>query len=103
MGERGADRPADAERIRALVHEFATCAVAQTDVFWAESDAEKCNACADRVLAAFKGLCEYRDAGRDAPACLFPHTRADVRSMAAAFLLRHGHAAVNVNAHLTPG
>lgn len=79
MGERGADRPVDMERIRSLVHEFATCAAAQTDPFWAESQADKCNAYADRVLAAFKRLCQYGDAARDVLAWLFAHTREDVR------------------------
>ena len=71
-----------------LVEEFADCVAAQSDAM-AAGDARKGNAYAKRYVAAFKQLRERGDEGRDALAALLTHERADVRVMAAAFLLRH--------------
>lgn len=61
---------------------------AQTAAIW-RGDAKTGNKHADRCLAAFDKLCAHGDAGRDALAALFVHPNMDVRTTAAAFLLRH--------------
>jgi len=71
-----------------LVEEFARHVEAQTAAIW-RGDAKTGNKHADRCLAAFDKLCAHGDAGRDALAALFVHPNMDVRTTAAAFLLRH--------------
>jgi len=71
-----------------LVEEFARQVEAQTAAIW-RGDAKTGNKHADRCLAAFDKLCAHGDAGRDALAALFVHPNMDVRTTAAAFLLRH--------------
>lgn len=91
MDERTVDSSADRARIPVLVHEFATRVLAQDDATRI-GHTRKGNEHASACVAAFKALCEYGDAGRDALAWLFAHSSADVRVSAAAFLLRHRHA-----------
>jgi hypothetical protein len=71
-----------------LVDEFTRHAAAQTDAIW-RGDAKVGNKHAKQCLAAFKKLAAHGDTGRDALARLFAHSRMDVRTLAAAFLLRH--------------
>ena len=71
-----------------LVEQFAENVVAQTDAIW-RGDAKTGNKHADRYIAAFRKLRAHGDAGRDALAVLLTHPNLDVRTMAAAFLLRH--------------
>ncbi len=75
-------------RLENLVEEFARHVAAQTEEIH-HGSAGKGNQHAKRYLAAFDKLCAHGNAGRDALAALFAHPRADVRVMAAAFLLRH--------------
>jgi Domain of unknown function (DUF2019) len=71
-----------------LVEAFAYHTEAQTwEIF--NGDARTGNKHAKKALAAFKKLCAHGDAGRDALAVLFTHPSMDVRTAAAAFLLRH--------------
>ena len=71
-----------------LVEDFARHVEAQTAAIW-RGDAKTGNNHADRYLAAFDKLCAHGDAGRDALAALFVHPNMDVRTTAAAFLLRY--------------
>ncbi|WP_434385678.1 DUF2019 domain-containing protein [Melittangium boletus] len=71
-----------------LVDEFARHVEAQTAAIW-RGDPKTGNTHADRYLAAFDKLCAHGGAGRDALAVLFVHPSMDVRTTAAAFLLRH--------------
>ncbi|QSQ22963.1 DUF2019 domain-containing protein [Pyxidicoccus parkwayensis] len=71
-----------------LVETFARHVVAQTEAIW-RGDAKTGNRHARQVSAAFDKLCAHGDAGRDALAVLFTHPSMDVRTMAAAYLLRH--------------
>jgi hypothetical protein len=71
-----------------LVQDFAHHVQAQTEATW-RGDAKTGNKHARKVLSAFMRLRSSGDAGRDALAVLFSHSRMDVRVMAAAFLLRH--------------
>jgi uncharacterized protein DUF2019 len=71
-----------------LVEAFAYHVEAQTwEIF--NGDAKTGNKHAKKAIAAFDKLCAHGDAGRDALAVLFTHPRMDVRTAAAAFLLRH--------------
>jgi hypothetical protein len=70
------------------VNEFARSVAAQSEAI-AMGDATIGNGFAKRYIAAFEKLRDHGDAGRDALAALLSHPRADVRVMAAAFLLRH--------------
>lgn len=91
MDRGAAGDPADAERIRALVHEFATCVVARSEEIQ-RGDAETGNRFHHRYIAAWEALRAIGDPGRDALAWLFAHSDADVRVAAACVLLRHRHA-----------
>ncbi|XXF78547.1 DUF2019 domain-containing protein [Myxococcaceae bacterium GXIMD 01537] len=71
-----------------FVDAFAHHTEAQTAAIW-KGDAKTGNAHAKRCLAAFKKLTEHGDVGRDALARLLIHPSMDVRTMAAAFLLRY--------------
>ncbi|KFA94417.1 hypothetical protein Q664_03065 [Archangium violaceum Cb vi76] len=71
-----------------LVEEFARNVTAQTDAIF-RGDARTGNKHADRYIAAFKKLRAHGDAGRNALATLFTHPNMDVRTTAAAFLLRY--------------
>jgi len=71
-----------------LVKDFGDCVAAQSASI-ARGDPAAGNAFAKRYLRAFEMLRERGDGGRDALAALFADPRADVRVMAAAFLLRH--------------
>jgi hypothetical protein len=75
-------------KLEKLVEEFARNVAAQTEEI-AHGSAAKGNRHAKRYISAFDKLCAHGDAGRDALTVLFAHSRADVRVMAAAFLLRH--------------
>jgi hypothetical protein len=88
---RGADtgqREAVRGSLEKWVEEFARHVEAQTEAIW-RGDAKAGNKHADRYLAAFDKLCAHGDAGRDALATLFLHPNMDVRTTAAAFLLRY--------------
>ena len=74
--------------IEKLVAEFAENVAAQTDSIW-RGDSKTGNKHAKRYIAAFKKLRAHGDAGRDALAVLFTHPDMDVRTTAAAFLLRY--------------
>ncbi len=74
--------------LETLVEEFARHAQAQTEALW-NGDARTGNKHAKKCLAAFQKLAAHGDPGRDALARLFTHPRMDVRTLAAAFLLRH--------------
>lgn len=71
-----------------LVEEFARNVTSQTDAIF-RGDARTGNKHADRYIAAFKKLRAHGDAGRSALATLFAHPNMDVRTTAAAFLLRY--------------
>jgi hypothetical protein len=71
-----------------LVEEFALNVDAQTKAMW-RGDAKTGNKHADRFLAAFNALCAHGDVGRDSLATLLKHPNMDVRTTAAAFLLRY--------------
>jgi hypothetical protein len=73
-----------------LVREFADCVTAQSEAI-AKSDPNLGNKFAKRYIAAFDKLRSVGDEGRDAFAALLTHNRADVRVMAAAYLLRYQH------------
>jgi len=74
--------------IEALVEEFAFHVQAQTKEIFG-GDAKTGNKHAKKALAAFQKLRSQGDAGRDALAVLFTHPDMDVRTAAAALLLRH--------------
>jgi hypothetical protein len=78
----------DQELIDELVRDFAHSVVQQTEEI-ANGDAEVGNKYARRYINAFERLRSLGDVGRDSLASLFNHERADVRAMAATFLLRH--------------
>ncbi|QDE69442.1 hypothetical protein BHS09_22030 [Myxococcus xanthus] len=71
-----------------LVAEFAHHTVAQTEAIM-RGDARTGNKHADKSLAAFDRLRAHGNAGRDALATLFANPRMDVRTAAAALLLRY--------------
>ena len=71
-----------------LVTRFADAVIMQTFCIW-HGDAKTGNRHAKRYIAAFEKLRERGDEGRDALKVLFEHENPDVRTSAAAFLLRH--------------
>ncbi len=71
-----------------LVDELAENVMAQSEAIM-RGDAKAGNKHANRYIAALMKLRSAGDAGRDALAVLLKHPRADVRVMAAAFLLRY--------------
>ena len=74
--------------LEGLVKEFAENVAAQTDaIFQAGSDPEDKHG--DRYIAAFEELRTHGDEGREALCVLLEHPRVDVRTTAAAFLLRY--------------
>ncbi len=73
-----------------FVQVFAEAVAAQTRAI-GEGDARTGNKWADKYIGAFAQLRKMGDEGRDALAVLFHHHSADVRTAAAAFLLRHRH------------
>ncbi|MCY1045667.1 DUF2019 domain-containing protein [Corallococcus sp. bb12-1] len=79
------------EDLQKSVEAFARHTAAQTDSIM-RGDAKTGNKHAKQTLAAFKKLKAHGDIGRDALATLFTHPRMDVRTAAAAFLLRYRHA-----------
>lgn len=72
----------------AATTEFAELVAKQNQAI-KDGDAKLGNRYAKRYLAIFDELRSHGDPGRDALANLFTHDRADVRVMAAVFLLRH--------------
>ena len=78
----------DTELIQRLVRDFADSVIGQTEAI-RQGDHRKGNRLAKRYIAAFQKLRDIGDDGRNALASLFTHSRADVRVMAACFLLRH--------------
>jgi len=74
--------------IDTLVREFGDCVAAQAQCI-ADGDANAGNEYARRYVAAFERLRDFGSEGRDALRSLMADERADVRVMAAAFLLRH--------------
>jgi hypothetical protein len=74
--------------IEALVAEFAFHVQAQTKEIFG-GDARTGNKHAKKALAAFQELRSRGNAGRDALAVLFTHPDMDVRTAAAALLLRY--------------
>jgi Domain of unknown function (DUF2019) len=78
----------ETERMQRLVEEFAASVIGQTEAI-RQGDRRKGNTMAKRYVAAFQKLREIGDGGRDALTSLFTHPRADVRVMAACYLLRH--------------
>jgi hypothetical protein len=77
--------------LKELVAEFASGVVAQTDAIW-RGDARSGNRHAERSITAWKMLRAQGDAGRDALAALLTDPSMDIRTAAAAFLLRYRHA-----------
>ena len=75
-------------KLEKLVEEFAENVAAQTNAVF-RGDAKTGNKHANRYIAAFKKLRAHGNAGRDALASLFTHPNPDVRTTAAAFLLRY--------------
>lgn len=71
---------------RELAEEFALNVAAQTDAIW-NGNARTGNKYAKRYIAAFKKLREHGEAGMDALAALFAHSRMYVRVKAALYLL----------------
>ena len=74
--------------IQELVEEFAKCVSAQSDAI-ERGNAKLGNRYAARYIKAFQQLRLHGDEGRNALTVLLSDMRADVRVMAAAFLLRH--------------
>lgn len=74
--------------LQGLVAEFARHVQAETEAGW-RGDSKTANKHVDQYLAVFDKLRAHGDAGRDALAVLFTHPRMDVRTAAAALLLRH--------------
>ena len=75
-----------------LVVEFADCVAGQSTCI-KQGDATMGNMYAKRYIAAFEKLRSHGDAGRAALTVLFDDPRADVRVMAASYLLRHAEKA----------
>lgn len=75
-------------QLEKLVQEFAASVAAQTDAI-RDGDAKRGNKHAKRYIKAFQELTSLGDDGRDALSLLMKEGRADVRGMAAAFLLRY--------------
>jgi len=71
-----------------LVQEFAANVTAQTEAIL-RGDAKTGNKHADRYMAAFRKLRAHGDEGREALVVLLNHPSVDVRTMAAAYLLRY--------------
>ena len=71
-----------------LVQQFAENVEAQTAAIW-RADARTGNQHADKYIAAFAKLRAHGDEGREALAVLLKHPSVDVRTMAAAYLLRY--------------
>jgi Domain of unknown function (DUF2019) len=69
-------------------NEFAELVAKQNQAI-KDGDAKRGNLYAKRYLAIFDELRSHGDIGRNALAELLTHDRADVRVMAAVFLLRH--------------
>ena len=76
------------EEIHKSVQDFAHSVIQQTEAI-GRGDHRRGNKYAKRYIAAFEKLRAIGDAGRDALASLLTDPRADVRAMAATFLLRH--------------
>lgn len=74
--------------LEGLVASFAHHTRAQTAAMLG-GDAKAGNKHAKQRNAAFKKLCTHGNAGRDALAGLLTHPNEDVRTMAAAYLLRY--------------
>ncbi len=75
-------------KLEKLAQEFAENVVAQTEAI-RQGDAKTGNRHAKRRLRAFEVLRSFGDEGRGALLPLLEHARADVRGMAAAYLLRY--------------
>lgn len=75
-------------KLEQLVEQFARNVEAQTDAIH-RGDARTGNKHAKKYTAALQALRAQGDAGRDALAVLLKHPRPDVRTLAAAFLLRY--------------
>jgi hypothetical protein len=75
-------------RFDKLVKEFAESVVAQTEAI-RQGNSKVGNRHAKLYIRAFAALRSVGDEGRDALLPLLNDSRADVRGMAAAFLLRH--------------
>ncbi|WPB82804.1 DUF2019 domain-containing protein [Archangium violaceum] len=75
-------------KLKELVEQFAQNVAAQTDAI-RKGDAKTGNKHAKRYTAALQELRAQGNPGRDALSVLLKHPRTDVRSMAAAFLLRY--------------
>ena len=74
--------------IERLVEQFARKVAAQTEAIF-RGDAKTGNKHAAKYIAAFKKLRAHGNAGRDALATLSTHPNMDVRTTAAAYLLRY--------------
>ena len=77
--------------VQELVREFADCVAGQSEAI-AKGDPILGNQFAKRFTAAFEQIRASGDEGRHALTTLLVDDRADVRVMAAAYLLRHKHA-----------
>jgi len=71
-----------------LVAEFAECVIKQSEMIEI-GDHKGGNRFAKRYVKAFEQLRGFGTRGRDALKALFQDTRAEVRVMAASYLLRH--------------
>ncbi len=76
------------EDLQKLVEKFARHTAAQSEAIMG-GDAKASNKHANESIAVFKRLRAHGDVGRDALATLFAHPRMDVRTAAAALLLRY--------------
>ena len=76
------------EELSKLAHEFAIAVEQQTEAI-RKGDAPLGNKHAKRYIKASKELRTEGDVGREAMVPLLRHARADVRVMAAAYLLRY--------------
>ena len=76
------------DKLKRFVMDFAESVIRQTEEI-GNGDAESGNRYAKRYLKSFEELRAFGDLGREALASLFLHERADVRAMAATFLLRY--------------
>ncbi len=75
-------------KYESLVKKFAESVAAQSEAI-SKGDSALGNKYAKRYMAAFTKLRSFGDEGRDELAVLLTNERADVRVMAAAYLLRH--------------
>ena len=77
------------DRINRLINIFEKNVIIQNDAIWKDADAKKGNKAAKKYIAAYREIREIGDEAREEFSRLLDHENPDVRSSAAAFLLRY--------------